>query len=186
MSDSNGPRVPVVTERNQLPPDQRHNYDRIADPRGHVSGPFPVLLNSPEVGGRVGHLGAYVRFESGLSGTVRELAILTTARAFDCAYEWAYHEPLARDEGVSGDAIEVVASRESTDGLSEPASLVVRYGRELFREHEVSEAVFRAAEERFGVRGVTELTATMGYYAMLACVINAFEVLPEDDTPIES
>lgn len=185
MTDGDAPRVPVVTERDQLPAGQRHNYDRIADPRGHVSGPFPVLLNSPEVAGRVGDLGAFLRFESDLPGPVRELAILTTARAFDCAYEWAYHEPLAREEGVGDEAIEEVATRGSTDGLDETEALVVRYGRELFREHEVSDDVFRAATEAFGVRGVTELTATMGYYAMLACMLDAFRVLPEDDTPIE-
>jgi 4-carboxymuconolactone decarboxylase len=33
---------------------------------------------------------------------------------------------------------------------------------------------------------VTELTATMGYYAMLACVLNAFEVLPDEETPLGS
>ena len=185
MTDD-GPRVPTVTDRDELPEDQRHNYDRIADPRGHVSGPFPVLLNSPEIGGRVGHLGAYVRFESDLSGAVRELAILATARAFDCPYEWAFHEPLARDEGVGDEAIDIVATRGSTDGLDETETTVVDYGRQLFGDHEVADATFAAARERFGVRGVTELTATMGYYAMLACVLDAFEVLPDEETPLGS
>jgi len=29
---------------------------------------------------------------------------------------------------------------------------------------------------------VTELTATMGYYSLLACTLNAFEVIPEPGT----
>ena len=33
--------------------------------------------------------------------------------------------------------------------------------------------------ERFGVDGLVELTATVGYYGMLACVLNAFDVVPE-------
>jgi 4-carboxymuconolactone decarboxylase len=37
-------------------------------------------------------------------------------------------------------------------------------------------AVLRA---RLGVPGVVELTATIGYYAMLACTLNAFDVQPD-------
>ena len=45
----------------------------------------------------------------------------------------------------------------------------------------VSDNTFGKAEARFGVKGVTELTATMGYYAMLACALNTFEVEPAPD-----
>jgi 4-carboxymuconolactone decarboxylase len=47
----------------------------------------------------------------------------------------------------------------------------------------VSDATFKAAKEKFGVQGVTELTATFGYYSMLAAALNAFEVEPAPDAP---
>lgn len=181
--EGNTTRVPYLTDREQISEDGHEAYDSIAESRGHVGGPFGVLLNSPEVADRVGHLGAYVRFESELADPVRELAILTTAREFDCAYEWAAHEPIARDAGVREAAIEAVADRESTDDLADEESLVVRYGRHLFGEYAVPDPLFEAAEERFGVGGVVELTATMGYYSMIACVLNAFEVIPEEGSP---
>lgn len=180
MTKGTTSRMPFITAREELPEAQRRNYDLIAESRERVGGPFGVLLNCPEVAGRAGHLGTYLRFEGELSGAVRELAILTTAREFDCAYEWAFHEPVARREGVREEAIVVVADRASPDGLSATEALVVRYGRSLFREHGVPDELFRAAKDRFGVEGVTELTATMGYYCMLACVLNAFEVVPEE------
>lgn len=176
-------RVPFVTDREQVPEGERHHYDGIEESRGGVRGPFGVLLNSPEVAGRIGHLGAYIRFEGELSGADRELAIITTAREFDCAFEWAAHEPLAREEGVRDAAIEAVADRAPVDGLTGAEATIVRYGRELFRDHGVTDATFEAAKDRFGVKGVTELTATMGYYSMMACVLNAFEVTPADDAP---
>jgi len=176
-------RVPFITDRGEVPADARHHYDSIAESRGDVIGPFCVLLNSPEIAGRVGHLGEYVRFESDLPGAVRELAIITTAREHDCAFEWAIHEPLAREEGVSDETIAAVANRESVSGLPEKARTVVAYARELVREHEVSDATFECASDEFGDRGVTELTVTMGYYSMIACVLNALEVFPEDDAP---
>ena len=174
----NSTRVPYLTDREDVPESGHESYDSIAESRGGVRGPFAVLLNSPEVAGRIGHLGAYVRYESGLPDAVRELAIITTAREFDCAYEWAAHEPIAREAGVRDEAIDVVADREAPDDLTETEALVVNYGRHLLGDHSVPDALFEDARAEFGVEGVVELTATMGYYNMIACVLNAFEVTP--------
>lgn len=175
-STNDGPRVPQITERDRLPEDLRHHFDAIADSRGGVRGPFSVLLNSPEMAGRVAHLGAYVRFESDVDGRFRELAILATAFEWDCAYEWAAHEPIAREEGVGTAEIEVVTGQAPLAELAEPEATVVRYVRELLRDHYVVEDSYRAVADHLGVRGVTELTATVGYYSMLACVLNALRV----------
>ncbi|SEV86491.1 carboxymuconolactone decarboxylase family protein [Natrinema salifodinae] len=184
--DERSPRIPTISTRDELPPNQRDRYDSIAEGRDDVSGPFPVLLQHPELAERVGRLGAYVRFESALAGRERELAILATAREFDCAYEWVFHEPIARREGVPTATIDAVATDDALDAVPDADALVVRYVRALLRDHGVSERTFRRAEERFGVRGLVELTATAGYYAMLACVLNAFEVRPDESPPFRS
>jgi 4-carboxymuconolactone decarboxylase len=176
-------RIQYITSREAVSKEHRHHYHSIAESRDGVSGPFSVLLNSPEFAGRVGHLGAYVRFEGELPDADRELAILTTARAFDCAYEWAAHVPIARKAGVSDGAIDVVADSQPTDELDDRERIVVEYGRELFGDHRVSDETFDAAFDRFGESGITELTGTMGYYAMIACALNAFEVSPDADRP---
>ena len=49
------------------------------------------------------------------------------------------------------------------------------YGQEFFRTHRVSKPTFGAALYQFGVRGLAELTNLMGFYAMLAFDVNAFE-----------
>ena len=174
-------RVPQIQRRGDVAADAAHHFDSIVGSRGRVSGPFSVLLNSPEIAGRAAHLGAYIRFESTLSDADRELAIITAAREFDCHYEWSAHVVLARDAGVSDDAIEAVANRADLENLDASDALVIAYGREMFRDKRVSDATFDAAQSRFGDQGVTELTATMGYYGMLACALNAFEVLPARD-----
>lgn len=176
-------RVDYVTSREQVPPEGRRHFDDIVESRGSIPGPYAVLLNSPELAGRAAHLGAYVRFESELVDDVRETAILTTARAFDCAYVWAAHVPIAREAGVPEPVIDAVADAEPTGELSEPPATVVAYGRELLGEHEVSSTTFDRALDAFGESGVTELTATLGYYALMACTLNAFEVLPDDGDP---
>lgn len=173
-------RLPFITEKDQLTEDQHEHYDRIAESRGRVRGPFGVLLNSPPIAGRIGHLGTYVRFESELSGDERELIILATAREFDCSFEWVAHEPLARDAGVDDAVIEAVLNDDPTDELPEPDSFIVEYVRTILRENVVPTPLFERAKDYFGTRGITDATSTIGYYSMLAVVVNAFEVLPED------
>ena len=172
------PRVPRIQQRSDVPEEAAHHFDSIASSRGRVSGPFSVLLNSPEVAGRAAHLGSYIRFESTLDPAIKELAIITTSREFDCDYEWSAHVVLARNAGVRAEAIDAVANRGPLDSLTSDESLVIGYGREMFRNKRVSDATFDAARDRFGVQGLTELTATMGYYGMLACALNTFEVEP--------
>ena len=174
-------RVPLIEQRGDVPEEATHHFDSIASSRGRISGPFAVLLNSPEVAGRAAHLGAYIRFESTLDPDIKELAIISAAREFDCDYEWSAHVVLARQAGVRAEAIDAVANRGPLDSLTSDESLVIGYGREMFRKKRVSDATFDAARERFGVQGVTELTATMGYYGMLACALNTFEVEPAAD-----
>lgn len=181
MADSD--RIPYITNRESVPEEHRHHFDSIDESRGSVRGPFAVLMNSPELAGRTGRLGAYIRFESTLADADRELAIITTARIFDCAYEWVAHRPIAEDAGVSDEAIDVVAEERPTDDLNEDESIVITYVRELLNENRISDKTFRQAHERFDDTGVTELTATCGYYAMNACTLNAFEVEPSQDRP---
>ena len=176
-------RFPYITDRDEVPSDKRHIFDAIAESRGRVGGPFSVMLNSPEFAGRATHLGTYLRFESALSPAVRELAIITTAREFDSDYEWAAHTRLARQAEVREKAIEAVANRAALDELTEEEAVIVRYGRELFQDHRVSDATFQTARDRFGVQGVTDLTALMGYYGLIACILNVSQIEPAPDTP---
>lgn len=171
-------RIPTIT-REALPAHQQPIYDAIAQSRGRVVGPFAVLLNSPETAGRVATLGHYLRFESTLKPMIHELAILTVTREFDCQYAWTAHEPLARQAGVRDEAIAALRDRKAPAGLTEEEAAIVRYGQELVRKHQVSEGTFQAALSRLGNQGITELTATMGYYTLLGFALNAFDIQPE-------
>ena len=102
---------------------------------------------------------------------------------FDCEFEWSAHASLARREGVREVAIDAVARRGSLENLTESEAIVVQYCREMFQNHRLSDSTFEAAKSRFGIKGLTELTATMGYYAMLACALNAFQVDPPPSAP---
>lgn len=166
-------RLPLLDQRDGLPPDAVETFDAILASRGRITPTFGVLLHSPEVASRAGHLGTYVRFESALEPRCRELAALVSAHVSRCAYEEAAHSAGARREGVSEATLEAVLGDAGVDGLDETEALVVRYGRAILVEHAVDDATFEAARARFGERGVVDLTMTVGYYSMIACMLNA-------------
>ncbi|MEX2430732.1 MAG: carboxymuconolactone decarboxylase family protein [Dehalococcoidia bacterium] len=175
-------RIPEV-RREDLPADQQHHFDYIAGNRPHVSGPFPLLLNSPDVASRIAHVGTYIRFENSLPPQVRELAILTVARAWDCQYEWTAHQPIAEQAGVRPEAIAAVRERTAPQGLTEQERIIFSYVDALIRTRRVPNDVFTQALEWLGRQGVTDLTATAGYYSLLACTLDAFAVMPPPETP---
>ena len=169
-------RLPGITTREALPEDKRHVFDAIAATRGSVRGPLALLLYSPQAAERVADLGTYLRFQSVLPPVDLELAILVAARECDCAYEWRAHAILARQAGVREEAIEAIGHRASLDQFTEDEARLVAYGRGLLGHHRVPASVFDAVLARYGEQGTVEITATLGYYSMMACTLNAFEV----------
>ena len=175
------PRLPEVT-RDQLSAEDQAVYDAIAASRGSVRGPFAVLMHSPDVAGRAAHVGTYVRFESTVPRLPLELAILAIARHWDASYEWTAHEIQAKDAGARDEAIAAIRDRTAPEGLTDDEALTVKFTIELLNDHKVSDETFNAVKDALGMRGVTDLTVTVGYYSMISCVLNGMEMLPENST----
>jgi 4-carboxymuconolactone decarboxylase len=177
------PRLPEVLDRNTLPEDKREIHDYLAKTRGAVRLPFSAFLNNPELTYRIAHVGSYIRFDGLLPDKTRELAILATAREVDARFEWAGHARLARELGISDATIDAIANRRAPEGLSEDEALPVRAAQQLIRDHKLSDADFDAARAKFGDAGVVELLGTIGYYSLMACVLNGLEIEPPADAP---
>jgi 4-carboxymuconolactone decarboxylase len=170
-------RVPEVT-REQLPEDKRQIFDEIMASRGRVGGPFSVLLHSPDSAAPIARLGHHIRFENALEPWVVELVVIAAAREWDCRFEWAAHAAAAERVGLGPEIVAAVRDRTAPKGFSAQQALLVNFVQELLRRHRVSQPTFYAAVAWLGVSGVAELTATIGYYSLLACALDAFEVEP--------
>jgi 4-carboxymuconolactone decarboxylase len=66
-----------------------------------LSGPFQVMMYSPEVMSRARAMGDYLRYHSAIGNTLSELVILITARTWSQGYEWSAHQPIAVKAGIS-------------------------------------------------------------------------------------
>ena len=175
-------RVPLV-DKARATPAQLAVWDRIAQSRGRVAGPFAALLHSPELARRIAETGHYVRFEGPLSQAERELAIITVARVLDAQYDWAAHAVLARQAGVRDEVIAAIRERRAPAGFTPAEAQIFGFASTLLREHRVSDEAFAALQKRFGLEGLVDLTATIGYYAMIACALNAFGIEPTPGEP---
>ncbi|MFC1985059.1 carboxymuconolactone decarboxylase family protein [Chloroflexota bacterium] len=168
--------------REDLPESQHHIYDEIADSRGirAIGNGFEALLNSPEAAAHIGTLGAYLRFQSELPATTRELVTIAVAQELGCDYEQTHHERLARKAGVSDASIATIREGKAPDGLLQDEATVVRYAQELLRHHHVTEDMFDTVLKQLGTRGLIDLTLLVGYYAMLAMAFLALNVELEE------
>ena len=178
-------RLPVVT-RDMVPAEFHDAFDELTRPTGGTitGGPYSIAINSPEMARRRSSLTGYLRFESTFSKRIQELAILVTARNFDCPYIWNAHAPAARREGVSDALVDAIRDRKPLpEHAPLTSSAIINFCNEFYANHRVSASTFQIALEQFGAQHLVEITALMGNYAQTAFFLNAFEVeLPDDRT----
>lgn len=168
-------KVPLVT-RESIAADKRHVYDGIAGTRGSVLNVFRTLLNSVDAAEAVANLGAYIRYRSPLNPAIRETAILATARENNTAYEWAHHEPIARDAGVRDEVIEAIRIGRAPMGLPAKEGVFVQAARELVRNGSLSDPTFQAVEHLLGPAQTIDLIVLVGYYSMLSGMLLSLDV----------
>ena len=177
IDPQSGCRLPLP-ERDKLDEERRRIYDSLADPRGGslrgLRGPGGISLHSPGLAPHSRALNHYLRHESGLGGRVREIAILTTARALDSDFEWAAHEAEALREAVPIEAVETIKHGRNTDDLDAADAVVIDLGREIFTARSVSPDTYARALAQFGPGKLVDLVALMGNYASTAAMLTAF------------
>jgi 4-carboxymuconolactone decarboxylase len=81
-----------------------------------------------------------------------------------------------RRGGLREEAIAAVRDRGDTAGLDSDEAAIIDYVRQLFRANRVDQPAFDALKDRYGVEWLIEMTTVVGYYGMLAGVVNSFEL----------
>jgi 4-carboxymuconolactone decarboxylase len=177
-------RIPFPTPET-MTPEQRAVYDKIVSgPRGTLVGPLRAALHRPELADTWQQFGETLRYRTTLPRRLSELAILVTARACNAPLEWHVHALEAAKAGLAEHVIEELRDQREVSHLTDEERCVYEYARELNVRKTVSEGTYRRALDRFGIVGVVELTALIGYYTMVAMTLNAHEIpLPDGATP---
>jgi 4-carboxymuconolactone decarboxylase len=150
------------------------------------NGPFNMLLRTPEVGEASQQLGNAIRFSSGLSGRLRELATLMAGRAWTSTYEWYAHARYALDEGIDASVVAALAAHRKPDLAAMPAedAMVWRVADELLYTRRVSDETYAQALTVLGERRLLSTVTIAAYYEYVSMLLNVDRYpLPADAPP---
>ena len=165
-------RLPIP-ERDAMSDAQRAAADAIINgPRKALFGPFVPLLHAPVLMERIGKTGEALRFDGTLPERIRELAICVVARETGNQFEWQTHAPLATKAGVSVEAINALAAGRRPRGLPADEQCAADFVSELMLRHGVCDETYAEATSCLGEPGTVELTALVGYFAMVCWIMN--------------
>ena len=156
-----------------MTPEQREAAAEIsAGPRGEVRGPFLALIHNAELARRMQALGEHLRWGNKLPPPLLELAVLYTARQWNCQHEWYMHEKLARKAGLEPRIFGAIAAGREPEGMSADEALVYKACKQAHLTGRLDDETFTALSARFGLDGVLDLLVLNGYYSAMAMVLN--------------
>jgi 4-carboxymuconolactone decarboxylase len=178
------PRIPLPG-REDLDEAQRAVWDRVVSgPRGQVIGPLRAAIHNAELAGRWSALGESLRFSTSLPKRLSELAICVTGRRWSAQVEWFVHARTAAENGISAAVLDAIRGGRAPAFDKPDERLVYEFTRTLQQDGRVPDAVYAQAVASFGVKGVVELTALVGYYTMVSMTLNAHGIpLPDGAAP---
>ncbi len=176
------PKIALPSDE-ELGPEQRELLDRL--PPLNV---FRMVAGAPQAVRPFMALGRAV-LSTPLDARRREIAVLRVAHTTGAAYEWAQHERLAANVGVTEREIEAIGGEQVVASLDEEVNLICRAADEISRDVRLSDAALEQLIERYGPRQTTELILLISYYNMVSRFLESTRVeiesepLPGEQTP---
>jgi 4-carboxymuconolactone decarboxylase len=173
-------RLPVL-DSEELTDQQRRVCAEIAAHRGGaVGGPFTIWIRQVAIADCANQLGNALRVSGELEPRVFELAVLVVARHWSADYEWAVHARAALETGLDRDVVEAIRAGAPPSLVREDERAIYALAKELLETHALSQATYDEALEVFGAEQVIEAVGVVGFYAMAAATLVAFQVPAPD------
>ena len=182
--NTRGARMAQIAPEKMSDAQKKAAEELASGPRGRVSGPFNVLLRSPELMTPLQKVGEYLRFKSQLDRRIAEMATLIAARQWTQVYEWSAHHPLALKAGLKPELADAIAEGRRPTNMAADEEVVYDLLTEVFQNRCVSDVTYERGMKQFGEQQVVELVALAGYYALLGMLMNVARTqLPDGKEP---
>jgi len=157
----------------EMTPEQKLMIDHLlAGERGGARGPFNVLLRSPEVGDFAQRFGGSMRFRAAIPKDVSETIIIMTGRFWMAQYEWNAHKAAALQNGVKPEIVDAIANGKRPSGMTPDMEVAYNFIDELLTTHQVTDATFQAAKDRYGEKGIVDMTGLSAWYCLVSMALN--------------
>ncbi len=158
---------------------QLHDDFLKSRPRSTLTGPFAVLIHTPEIAEPADKLVNHYRHHAKLGRRLIELIILLAVRDAGAQYAWSVHEPHALKEGFTQDTIDAIRARKRPDFRRDDERVIYDVVTELLAKKTLSAATFDRAKAALGLEGLIEAITCTGLYGMIGFVLNSFEIPPQ-------
>ncbi len=174
-------RIPLISPESDLNPVQRRVLAGLLDRRGgRIPGPYRFTLHCPEITELMHPFGEKLHMDSSFPLRISEMAIVSTARAWDCDYVFNAHATGALKGGVELSVIEAMQRGERPVFKQADEEAIYDFTTELCVKHKIADATYQRVLKTYDVPRVVELTALIGYYSLVATTILAHEMpLPD-------
>ena len=175
-------KVTPLSDKSQVPAEHHPIVDAVLEVFGSIRGPNSIMLYDPPLAKLSLELGNFFRYSSIVKSPEKELAIITGTREKDCLYVWAAQVAAGKRAGLRDEAIATVKERrEDLSALTPEERDIVTCVRQLVRTNRVDDGLWNTLKDRYSLEWLIEMTTVVGYYGMLATVVNAFDVPPPPD-----
>lgn len=179
-SPSGPDRMPAIPDENLTEEQRKVAAELASGPRGRVAGPFVPMLRSPEFMRRTQKLGEYLRFSSAIPPRLSEFTILIVAQHWRNPLEWGVHHPIALKAGLKPETAQSLAEGRRPESMAADETILYDFCHELLQNKAVSDATYARAVEAFQENGVVDLVGIVGYYGILAMLMNVARTPPLD------
>jgi alkylhydroperoxidase family enzyme len=140
-----------------------------------------MIANSSEaVFHNFSRLGNALMTRGKLDQKLREIAILRNGRICGSLYEYTQHVPIAKAAGLTDEQVAAVDHWEPAKCFNEVERLVLRFTDEIARNVKGSKATLEALQKYLGPGEIVELIMAIGFWGMVARVLETTEVELED------
>lgn len=137
---------------------------------------FRMLGHSGDILDAFVKLGNAILVYSKLDPVLREIAIVRTGVLRGSTYEVFQHERISRQLGMSEELIRAIHEGPDARAFDEMQRLVMRFTDDIVKNTRASDTTFNPLAEKLSHKELQELVITIGYYTMVSCFLETFDV----------
>ncbi len=165
-------RMPPIPTEKMTDAQKKVAADIIAGPRGKVEGPYWPIIRSPGLAESLQKVGEYYRYRCPLERKLNEMAALMAARVWTQQFEWDVHILQALDAGLGKEIATAIAEGRRPPGMDADEEILYDFVVEVLNNKGVADATYATTVAKFGESGIVDVLGIVGYYAMLAMIMN--------------
>ncbi|GAB5486720.1 MAG: carboxymuconolactone decarboxylase family protein [Parasphingorhabdus sp.] len=153
---------------------------------GPILNIFRTLLKAPKAYKAFMWWGGYVLSNhNAIPAREREIIILRTGFNWKSGYEWAQHERIGKDCGLTDEEIDRIKAGPDAEGWTLTEAAMIRATDELTSDGFVSDSTWDALNE-LSEKQRMDLVMTVGQYTQVSMMLNSYGVQLDDDLKLDA